>query len=570
MLRAALLFAAALASVASAALRICHTNDFHAKYNEVGEQNVNCKWFSAIANECYSGIARLTTAMRSLKCDLKIQAGDWVQGSLLDTVFHENIAIPAYTWVKYDIATMGNHEFDTGPSLINTTIRATSPDLTWLSSNVEFKDPTMTDLPLHKSLDRKGVCWVASTTATTAFTSSPGETVVFHDEAESMRKAITMCEQQDNVIAITHNGYDEDLQMCHDVPEIDLIIGGHTHTDMSDGKYPVKVEREDGSVCWVTQTFAHGRYIGVLDLYFQDGVIHFTTTSYLATDFRIARDPSVLLKLQLFNNQVAARVDEVIGHAEEIIVGGSAPCRGGTECGTADDHCECSMGNLVCDSMVEWVETGSGGPPVLCIMNGGSFRNSIEKGDIKIRDVVNVLPFGNTIVAYKMTGAQVIDILQYAIGGILPGRQGGSFLGGLGNLVVTAIVDESAPDASQVVIKDVQVNGKPLQSDDEYTVLTNSYVASGGDGYVWPGEGEDLGVMLREAMQAYLEAHNPYSPVIGRLHISNPGGGLAASVGMAVSEDTEREEVSVIDVQTEGASRCDDDNCAGPEKEIDV
>lgn len=493
-------------------LRLCHTNDFHAKYNEVGSSNVACKWQAAITDDCYSGISRLVTLLHALQCDVKVQAGDWVQGSLLDTVYHERIGVPAYLWAGYDIATFGNHEFDTGPALVNVTVRHTGSVINWLSSNVYFDDPTMQDLPLHRYLDLHDICWVAATTTTTPFSSSPGDTVRFLDETESMRAALQRCAQTERVIAVTHQGYDADLALCEAVSELDLVIGGHSHTDLSNGRYPTKVARKDGSVCWVVQAFAHGRYVGVLDLWFENGVIQFSTTGYMATDARIARHPETLLKLELFNRQTTELVKEVIGEVVDVVWGGTAPCRGGTEC----DHpgyCECSMGNLVCDAMRAW--TGEA-DDVVCLINGGGLRASIEKGKVTIRDVVNVLPFGNEIVAFTLSGQQVLQQVRYGLGALLEARAGGegAWIGGLANMHVDASI------ADDVEIHSVKVAGKEIDEKATYTLLTNSYMAAGGDGYTFDQEGDNVGVMLREATQEYLEQHIPYAPAVGRLRVA--------------------------------------------------
>lgn len=371
----------------------------------------------------------------------------------------------------------------------------------------------MEDLPIVRWDNRHDICWVAVLTAETMVLSDVEDNVDMKDEAASLRKYIKKCDQQDRVVAITHQGYQNDLDTCRDVKEIDLIIGGHTHTNLDNGEYPVKVTRDDGSVCWVTQAYAHGRYVGVLDVEFDDaGVIHLPSSMYIPLDYRIKPDPEVLVKTQMFNLQVVKKVSTVVGTVTDDVIGGQG-CRGPMGIPTSPEMGECSMGDLLCDAVIEsYGKQPASNLPVVCLHNGGTLRNSFNKGPVTIRDVVNVLPFGNSLIAMKLKGSDIIESLKHGLGLFLGDNRGG-FPGGLGNMVVTTTADGSKPLGEQVTIDRVMVGGVKLDENAEYTMLTNSYIAGGGDGYSWPTEGDDLGTLLREAVQAYLEAHDPYDPV---------------------------------------------------------
>ena len=90
-------------------LRICHHNDFHARYAEINRFNSPCSETDSFNGKCYSSIARLQTAFQQHSCDVRIHAGDFVQGSVYDTVFGVDIAIASYKDLQYDILTFGNH-----------------------------------------------------------------------------------------------------------------------------------------------------------------------------------------------------------------------------------------------------------------------------------------------------------------------------------------------------------------------------------------------------------------------------------------------------------------------------
>ncbi|KAI0557620.1 2',3'-cyclic-nucleotide 2'-phosphodiesterase [Gracilaria domingensis] len=533
-----------------------------------------------VKDECYSGIARLSTALKSLSCDVKIQAGDWVQGSLLDTVFKQDIAIEAYKWINYDFATFGNHEFDYGNTHINDTVRQIAPRTTFLASNVFFSGQGMDDLPLFRYVDRHDICWVSALTKETLDLAAVEDNVSIEDEDSFMVKYINQCAQTKNVIAITHQGYNNDLETCRNVKEIDIIIGGHSHTNLNQGQYPVKVTRDDGSVCFVTQTYAHGRYVGVLDVGFdENGNVLLESHAYVPMDFRVKYDPEVLLKVQLYNYQVAKKAGEVICTATDDVVGGQL-CRGPVN--LPDDgsyvHSGCSMGHLVCDAMIYVSAAYASDIPRLCFMNGGTLRNSFSKGKVTLRDIVNVLPFGNTIVSMKLKGSAVLDALNHGFS-VYGTDNKGAFPGGMSNMVVKAHVDGSKPEGSMVTVESVTIDGKVLEADKEYILLTNSYIAGGGDGYSWPVEGTDWGTMLREATQTYLEKHDPYSPVTeGRLlmrgsnvasvnkasaaaYASDSGDSSLAFMDEAVDVETELDETLVTPPKVRRTSTCQDDTC---------
>ncbi|CAN8062627.1 unnamed protein product [Agarophyton chilense] len=562
-------------------LRVCHTNDFHAKYLEVGDSNVKCQWWDSVKDNCYSGIARLSTALSSLSCDVKIQAGDWVQGSLLDTVFKQDIAIEAYKWMEYDFATFGNHEFDYGNSHINDTVRQIAPRTKFLASNVFFSGQGMDDLPLFRFVDVHNICWVSALTKETLDLAAVEENVSIEDEDSFLLKSIDQCSQRKNVIAITHQGYNNDIETCRNVKEIDIIIGGHSHTNLDEGKYPVEVTRDDGSVCFVTQAYAHGRYIGVLDLNFdEDGNVMVKSHSYVPVDFRIKLDPAVLLKVQMYNYQVARKAGEVVCTTTDNVIGGQA-CRGPERLPEDGSYINsgCSMGHLVCDAMMYIAAEHKSELPRVCFLNGGTLRNSFSQGKVTLRDIVNVLPFGNTIVSMTLKGSAILNAINHGLS-VYGTDNKGAFPSGITNMVLEAHVDGTKPAGSMVAVESVTVGGNLLDMDKEYVLLTNSYIASGGDGYSWPVEGVDWGTMLREATQTYLENHDPYSPVTeGRVLMrgSNVATVNEANAEASVSDksdsslmfldeteglETELDETLVTPPQVKRGGDCKDDTCS--------
>lgn len=507
-----------LSIVSCTPLRICHTNDFHAKYLEVGSSNVGCAWYDSVSNKCYSGISRVVTALSQYECDVKVQAGDFVQGSTLDTVFKDQIAIAAYDWARYDIAVFGNHEFDYGNAHINSTIWSIADFGTrWLSSNVYFDgNDGMQDLPIYRYLEANGVCWVAALTTETLQTAAVEPNVRIEDEDESLTKAMAMCSEHTrrNVIAVTHQGYQNDIETCKQVKDIALIIGGHSHTNLDNGQYPTKVTRADGSVCWVTTAYAHGRYMGVIDVEFDtEGVMSILSSMYVALDYRIGRDAETFEKVMLFDDQVSAKADEPIGTATRDVVGGQV-CRGPDDVPDdgSDVAADCGMGSLICDAMLAAGGNKTTSHTRVCMTNGGNIRNSFAEGVVTLRDLVNVLPFGNSMTLVTMTGSELRKVMEYGFSVTATDNRGG-YPGAVSNMQISTTMDGDKADGEKVSIDVLLIDGKPLVESETYEMLTNNYIVQGGDGYTFPNEGTDWGTLIRDTVQTYLESHDPYDPV---------------------------------------------------------
>lgn len=419
---------------------------------------------------------------------------------MYDTVFNEDIAIAGYKWLDYDLAVLGNHEFNNGPDPIFNTVMNTPSTLQWIVSNVNFSTaPQAVRERLNIAIDAYEICWVSVLTESTNDVSSPGPDTRVTDELTGMNKAIASCKQQKRVIAVNHQGYEQDLKMCNDVKEIDLIIGAHTHTNLDNGRYPTKVEREDGSVCWVTQAYAFGRYIGMLDIEFDDeGALELPSYAYTIMDFRVRNDPEVASQLAVFTDKLNEKVLEVVAQATEDI-DGSFGCR----------SAECQMGNLACDAFLDYSSDRQGA--VACFLNAGGIRDSIAKGDITIKEILNVFPFGNVHVVITLPGSGILAVLEHGFTAVDSENNNGRFPQ-VGGMIVTA--DLKAPAGSRV--KSVVIDGEPLVETTVYKIVTNSFIASGGDGFTWPGatEFEFSGRALSELSQDYLVANSPYTPVI--------------------------------------------------------
>eukprot|EP00178_Gracilaria_changii_P013465 TRINITY_DN380_c0_g1_i1.p2 TRINITY_DN380_c0_g1~~TRINITY_DN380_c0_g1_i1.p2 ORF type:complete len:229 (-),score=52.38 TRINITY_DN380_c0_g1_i1:291-977(-) len=212
---------------------------------------------------------------------------------------------------------------------------------------------------------------------------------------------------------------------------------------------------------------------------------------------RVPLSANVAAQLQLYTDRLDASIKQTIAVAAGPIDGSRESCRSQ----------ECQMGNLVCDALLAHAGPQQGAQ--VCIQNGGGLRASIDQGDITIEDVLTVLPFGNVHVVVSVPGSAIVAALENGLLAVSNDEVTGRFpqVGGM-----NVVVDYSKPEGERVV--SVTVGEDPIDMNKEYKLVTNSFVASGGDGYDWSAatEAELSGLGLDALTQRYLGANSPYTP----------------------------------------------------------
>ena len=141
---------------------------------------------------------------------------------------------------------------------------------------------------------------------------------------------------------------------------------------------------------------------------------------------------------------------------------------------------ETNLGNLIADGLRATFPQADIG-----FANGGGIRNTIAQGDITLGNILEVHPFGNTIVTFDLTGGQLLTALENSVSAVED--VSGRFLQVSG---LTFSYDQSREPGSRVV--SVEVGGAPLDLGASYTIVTNSFIAAGGDGYDVFTHGENL------------------------------------------------------------------------------
>lgn len=507
------------AARADYALTILHTNDFHSRIEPINKYDSTCNGEDRQAGACFGGSARFMTKVGERRDAIRkaggnvilVDGGDQFQGSLFYTHYKGKAAAEMMNRIGYDAMTVGNHEFDDGPQVLADFIDEI--DFPILLANAEFSG----EMALKDRLKGTQVITVGGTslaligitTEDTDELSSPGDNVHFLDAVATLKGAVQAFEAAGitRIIVLSHSGYARDKELAALVPGIDVIVGGHTNTYLSnsdakaEGPYPTFIDNPDGNRTAVVQASAYGKFLGELNVVWNDaGEIVSAAGAPILMDAKVAEDPATVERITELAGPLEEIRREIVGSASAPITGTRETCRSG----------ECPMGNLVADAMLARVK--SQGIDV-AIQNGGGLRASIDAGEITMGEVLAVLPFQNTLATFRLKGADLVAALENGFSQAEAGA--GRFPQVAGMKIVW---DPTKPAGERVVSVEIASEDgfAPLDPQRIYGVATNNYMRAGGDGYsifaTAAQDAYDYGPNLEEVVVEHLGASEGYEP----------------------------------------------------------
>ncbi|MEI6986448.1 MAG: 5'-nucleotidase C-terminal domain-containing protein [Rhodospirillaceae bacterium] len=519
-------------------LTILHTNDFHARLAPVTFDGSRCRPSDSKAHLCYGGIARLATEIERVRASrphtLLVDAGDRFQGSLYYNTYKSAALKPFFSLLGYQAMTLGNHEFDEGPEELARFLSDLAVPV--ISANVDVSaEPLLAKrigatLILNVGGERVGL--IGLTTPTTTTSAKPGPNVHFTDPVEAARAGVSSLRNQgvNKIIAISHLGIAEDRKLAATVDGVAVIIGGHSHTLLRSndkhavGSAPMVVKSPSGKTVLIVQAYTAGIYLGVLRVEFdKDGTATSLEGEPILLDDSIPENTTARAFVEALSIPLQAELNKKVGELATALPGGAA-CR----------FSECGLGNLITDSMVE--QTKSQGTQI-AVINGGGIRTGLPAGQVTRGEVLEVLPFANTISTFDLLGSDLRAALEYGLSRAdNPGNDGtGRFLQVSG---LRYSWDVTAPPGQRIV--SVKVS-RPDGSESEliptatYHTATIDFLRTGGDGYTVFHErainAYDGGALISDALinylgVNYLGANSPAPPdAKGRIMRSTPKAG---------------------------------------------
>jgi 5'-nucleotidase/UDP-sugar diphosphatase len=503
-------------------LTVLHTNDVHAHILQFNSTGGDCSQADAAAGKCFGGVARRATEIAKVRAEggnvLLVDAGDEFQGTLFYTKYKGEEAQRFMNEMGYQAMAVGNHEFDDGPGVLGSFVRGAKFPV--LSANLDVsQEPELAGLikpyvVLQIGGEKVGV--VGLTTEEVAINSSPGPHVAIEAVEAAAKEAIGELEKAgvNKIVALSHVGFDRDKEVAAAIDGLDVIVGGHTHTYLSntdpaaEGPYPVVVKSPGGKPVLVVSDAAYGQALGRLDVTFDaDGVPTAWQGNPIALDASVPEDAKLLAEAQSLNTPLEALRSQVIGAATVNLVGDRAVCR----------FEECTMGDLIADAML-WATAKQG--TQIAFENGGGVRASIQAGDVSLGNVLEVLPFGNTLATFELSGADVWAALENGVSRAEdPANEGTGRFAQVAGLRYTW--NPKLPAGARLVsveVKNPDGTYGPLDPKATYKVATNDFNRRGGDDYTMFAEKAinpyDFGPTLDKVVADYIAAHSPLAQAV--------------------------------------------------------
>ena len=484
------------------------------------------------------GAIDLYAAMASLKADYEAQgaeviladAGDYSQGTVYVSVHKGADAVAMMNATGYDVATIGNHEFDYGYAQLAENMKAAKfkvlcADVLGADGKTIFDANTI----IEKGGVKIGFFGLETPEAQTKANPKLIEGLKFlagkdgkelYACADAQVKALKE-QGADLVVCLSHLGIDESSEpytsydLAANVKGIDFIIDGHSHSVITAGpngeaiqstgtafanigvitidNATKKIVGNELKAIWHTEKNADGKDVTVVD--------------YKTRDEKVAAAAKAII------DPIDKAYGEKFAVSKVTLNGAKAPD------GNRDS--ETNLGDLVTDAMLWKIRSDATikvpVENVVAITNGGGIRATVKAGDITKKDINTVLPFGNTLAVVYVTGAELLEALEASTFCTPESLGGFPQAAGLQFALKTYEKYDANPDpypkSTYYGPKSIQrvtidnVNGKAFDPTATYAVVTNNFVAGGGDTYhafAAATDQFDTGLPLDEVVMEYI------------------------------------------------------------------
>ncbi|MGQ8364235.1 bifunctional metallophosphatase/5'-nucleotidase [Glaciecola sp. 1036] len=466
-------------------ITLLHTNDIESVY-----EPLEAAWRDDI--ELIGGTPYLATLIEQVRAkettSFLFDAGDIYTGAL-SKKSKGKLPFDLYTAMKYDVITLGNHEFEYGwQSLIETMPRAGFPVL---NANIVHKDSgTMIAQP-YTILERDGVrIGVVGVMGIDAFYNTTAvfqrEELTIKDPIETAQYWVDLIRPEVNmVVVLTHQnktapmqtnkesdpsvqrGFHEDYAMAGKLKGVDVIFGGHSDNGLPEPE----VHPDTGTVIGIT--FGQAMHLGYTKFKVdtQGHNVEFIEGRLIPVDAGKLKANQKALGLIQAQRAKYPEVTEHVGILDKAAM--------------RRYNKESSIGNLLTDMMRKSADSD------IAMMNSGGIRADLNAGEITREHLINVYPFVDKLSVVELSGKQVRELIEYSC--TLPYGIG-QFSG------VEIVYDSSLPEMQRV--KSISINGTPLVIEQNYSVATTAFVAKGGDGYSVFTKGKPLAsdTMMADAL----------------------------------------------------------------------
>ena len=487
---------------------ILHTNDFHGNLQSDSRGRGGAAYLAGKINQVRAEVGAENVAL--------LDAGDEFFGAPpISQLLMGESTIDIFNMIGYQAATLGNHEFDKGQAILQQ--RIAQSHYPWLGANVvlegtEWDHPSWvrpyTLLTLGSGANQVTLGIIGVDTDETPVVTLKGTTegLVFKDLTEAILHYYDEVKaQSDALIVLAHMGTADSgpykglrtvaQELIAAGKPVDLMIGGHQHEALS---APVWV----GGTAIVSAGYA-GRNLGRCDVTIDRATKKLTLVNYTLYTINntLTADPAVAARVAYWADLVAPYINRVVGYTNVSLV--------------RNYNGESNIGDLVADSMLwkadQYDDGELNGSVDIALTNAGGLRADIVipagatlPYTITWGDTFNVLPFANTLYLMDLTGAQVQELLDQAASlykGIL--QTSGATWYWYNNCNCITPTTWGAYG--------IKVGDEPLKRDKVYRVVTNNFLAPGGDNFLTFAKGTnrwDTYYDMQEALNEYIQWYN--------------------------------------------------------------
>ena len=528
---------------------ILHTNDVHGSI------------------ELYAKVAAMKDDYEAQGAQVILaDAGDYSQGTVYVSVNKGKDAVTMMNAAGYDVATIGNHEFDYGYAQLKSNLDSAAFKV--VCANVLQDGSPVFDA--YTMINKGGVqvAFVGLETPEAQTKANPaliqGLTFLAGDEmyaAVQTQVDAAKTAGADIVIVLTHLGVDSSSEpntsydLYKKVNGIDFIIDGHSHTVMPKGPEGEPIQSTGTALNNIgvitidnaTKKIESNELIPIWHTEEVDGD-NVTVYDYTKSDETVANAAKAII------DPIDADYGQKFAESAVDLNGAKAP-------GNRTE--ETNLGDLITDAMMWAIKTKAPGVDMnnaVAITNGGGIRAAIAKGDITKKDVNTVLPFGNTLAVVYVKGSELLEALEVSTYCTPKSLGGFPQFAGMEVELNTACEydanDTTYPGSTYFGPKSINritiktVNGKAFDKDATYAVITNDFLAAGGDTYYAFAAAQtqfDTGLPLDEILMEYITVElngvvtDKYAAPQGRLTIVNnppvpgqPGSPATGDTGVVI------------------------------------
>ncbi|MBF0550278.1 MAG: 5'-nucleotidase C-terminal domain-containing protein [Deltaproteobacteria bacterium] len=407
------------------------------------------------------GIARMVKAANDIRNENKkdgiptylVTSGDFLQGSLLSNEFKGEIEAACFNNMMLSYYNIGKHEIDFGlNNLWDLQKKITAPCVT---ANFEINDKP---IGKPKIIQLNGLSVGLAGLVKSAHFNSAGlkidprhlRYVKVTDEFDAAKKVVDkfQAEGVDLIIFLTYLGIENDKLLARKVPGINIIFGG-------DSKDSTQTCTKEGDT-HIVRTDPKGRSLGRVDLALRERKLEAIRARLIPLDKTVKPDPQCAHLIELKKRPLEKMLTEKIADNDYFLDGEEKSIRNN----------ETNLGDLICDALKGSCQADA------AVFNSGGIRKSIKAGGVSIGHIYETIPYlSNTAVILDMSGSQICDALNLSATKIKTG----------GFLQVAGLKFTLIPNKG---VRDIQVNGRPLDPAKMYKVVTSSFLVEGGDGYL--------------------------------------------------------------------------------------